>query len=203
MLGKLKKCLFVRGLYMFWKTYFGIRKSEFGYFADNVIVTPPLFVGNPKNVFLHRNTAIGANSFISATNAKFIIKENCCVAEGLTVHTGNHAMVVGRFCSDIKEANKPKGYDRDVVVENDVWIGCRVTLLCGVRIGRGAIVAAGAVVNKDVPPYAIVGGVPARVIKFKWTIDQILEHEQHLYAESDRLSRELLEKNMALGNREL
>ena len=151
-----------------------------------------MFLGNPKNIYLYANTSLAANSFISATNAKFIIQENCCIAEGLTVHTGNHAMVVGKFCSDIIDDNKPKGYNQDVVIESDVWIGCRVTLLSGVHIGRGAIIAAGAVVNKSIPPYAIAGGVPAKVLKFKWTIDDILEHERILYPKEKRLSKEYL-----------
>lgn len=54
------------------------------------------------------------------------------------------------------------------LIGNDVWIGARVTILRGVEIGNGAIIAAGAVVAKDVPPYAIVGGVPARVIRYRF-----------------------------------
>lgn len=54
------------------------------------------------------------------------------------------------------------------VIGNDVWIGDHVVIMSGVKIGDGAIVAAGAVVTKDVPPYAIVGGVPARVIKYRF-----------------------------------
>lgn len=78
-------------------------------------------------------------------------------------------------------------------MENDVWIGAHVTLLSGVTVGRGAIVAAGAVVTKDVPPYAVVGGVPARVIKFKWSVEEVLEHENALYPPSERFSREELQ----------
>jgi len=98
------------------------------------------------------------------------------------------------FVSDINEANKPKGYDKDVVVEKDVWIGCNVTLLAGVHVGRGAIIAAGAVVTKDIPAYSICGGVPAKIIKHKWSIEQILEHESIVYDVSERLSKEYLEK---------
>jgi virginiamycin A acetyltransferase len=59
------------------------------------------------------------------------------------------------------------------VLEHDVWVGSNVTIVQGVRIGTGAIVAAGAVVTKDVPPYAIVGGVPARVIRYRFSEEKI------------------------------
>ena len=65
-----------------------------------------------------------------------------------------------------------------VRVGNDVWIGAGSIILDGVSIGDGAIIAAGAVVNKDVPPYAIVGGVPARIIRYRFdedTIEALLE----------------------------
>jgi acetyltransferase-like isoleucine patch superfamily enzyme len=58
-----------------------------------------------------------------------------------------------------------------VFIEDDVWIGCNATILKGVRIGRGAIVAAGAVVTKNVPPLAIVAGVPACVISSRDTLN--------------------------------
>lgn len=54
-----------------------------------------------------------------------------------------------------------------VIIDDDVWIGCRVTILPGVRIGKGAIIGAASVVTKDVPEYAIVGGNPAKVIKMR------------------------------------
>jgi maltose O-acetyltransferase len=57
------------------------------------------------------------------------------------------------------------GPAREVVIEDDVWIGTNAIILPGVRLGKGSIVAAGAVVTKDVPPYAIVGGNPARLLK--------------------------------------
>lgn len=153
---------------------------------------PPLCIINPQNVFLHDNTQLSW-AYISALNAKFIMKSNCCIAPGLAVYTGNHASVIGKFCIDITEQNKPAGYDKDVVVESDVWIGSNVTLLSGVSVGRGAIIAAGAVVNKSIPPYAVAGGVPAKVIKFKWDIDEILEHEKNLYPETERYTRRELE----------
>lgn len=189
---RIKKTPFVRGLVIFYKTYLGIKRSQFGYCHKSVVFNPPIWFGNKKNVFLYENTNISSNSFISANNAKFIVKSNTAIAERLSVHTGNHAFISGKFITDVTEDIKPKGFDKDVIVESDVWIGCNVTLLAGVHIGRGAVVAAGAVVNKDVPPYAIVGGVPAKLIKFKWSIDEILMHEKALYSEEERFTRQYL-----------
>ena len=56
----------------------------------------------------------------------------------------------------------------DIVVDDDVWIGSRAIVLSGVHIGQGAVIGAGAVVTKDVPPYSIVGGVPAKVLKYRF-----------------------------------
>ena len=122
------------------------------------------------------------------------MKPHSGAAEGLRVSTGNHARIVGRFYRTITEAEKPNGLDKDIVVESDVWIGRNVTLLAGVTLGRGCTIAAGAVVSRSTPPYSVCGGVPARFIKFYWTIDQILEHESKLYPEEERYTRERLEK---------
>lgn len=63
----------------------------------------------------------------------------------------------------------------DILIDDDVWIGCRAVILSGVHIGQGAVIAAGSVVNKNVPPYAIVGGVPAKVIKYRFSPELIEE----------------------------
>ena len=100
------------------------------------------------------------------------------------------------YITSINESNKPDGYDHDVIIEEDVWIGSNVTILAGVTVGRGVTVAAGAVVSKSMPPYCICGGVPAKIIKFYWSIEQILEHESKLYPEDQRYTREQLEEIM-------
>lgn len=184
---------FVRGIYMLFRSYIRPSKNKFGYLGSDVILNSPAFFSKASNVFIHDHVGIGAYSYISAYNAKFIIKGNCAIAERFTVHTGNHAMVLGNFSKSITEADKPMGYDHDVIIENDVWIGCNVTILSGVTIGRGCTIAAGAVVNRSTPPYCVVGGVPAKPIKFKWTIDEILRHEAALYPIQERYSREYLE----------
>ena len=81
----------------------------------------------------------------------------------------------------------------DIIVENDVWIGYRATILSGVNIGQGAIIAAGSVVTKDVPPYAIVGGVPAKVIKYRFPPEMIGEL---LKVDYSQLSEEMVREHI-------
>lgn len=74
-----------------------------------------------------------------------------------------------------------RGVARTVRIEDDVWIGHRALIMHGITIGRGAVVAAGALVTKDVPAYAIVGGVPAKVLKMRFSDDPAMrEHERQL-----------------------
>lgn len=70
-----------------------------------------------------------------------------------------------RYVNDLEDVSESKG---NIILEDDIWIGYRATILSGVHIGKGAIIAAGAVVVNDVPEYAIVGGVPATIIKYRF-----------------------------------
>lgn len=187
----IKQNLFLRGCLTLWRSYFGVRKRSFGHCGKNVTLTHPIRVTNPKNIYIGDNCGIGSCE-ISALNAKCVIKDNCAIASGLTIQTGNHARNIGEFITDITEENKPDGFDKDVIIEEDVWIGCNVTILSGVTIGRGCTVAAGAVVVKSMPPYSIIGGVPAKVIRFYRTIDEILVHEAKLYPLEQRYTKEEL-----------
>lgn len=201
---KIKNNLFLRGMYMFLTTYLWIPKRKFGLYGKGAVITPPLMLNNCKNIYIGPDVHIGAYAWLSALNAKLIFKGQSAIGEHFTVHTGDHAFVVGKYWTDVEEKDKPAGYDKEVVVENDVWIGCNVTLLSGVHVGRGAIVAAGAVVCKDVPPYAIVGGVPARVLKFRMTVDEICVHEASLYSPEERFSADyLIEIQKSYENRSL
>lgn len=198
-LRRIKNNLFVRNCWALSKRIlcFFKGKRQFGQCEQTVVITPPYKLVNPKNIYLGRNVGIGPNAYLSALNAKFICKGYTAIAENFTVHTGNHARVIGSYITSINESNKPEGYDHDVIIGEDVWIGANVTILAGVSVGRGVTVAAGAVVSKSIPPYCICGGVPAKVIKFYWSIEQILEHESKLYPEDQRYTREQLEDIMS------
>lgn len=153
----------------------------------------------PDNLIMEEHCGLGPGANILNLRAKFIMKKYSFSGPDLMVVTGNHMTLIGipmKFIDDKMkdELDVNHEYDRDVIVDEDVWFGARVTLLSGVHIGRGCVVCAGAVVTKDVPPYSIVGGVPARVIKFRWTISEILEHESKIYPIEERLSAEYLSK---------
>ena len=90
--------------------------------------------------------------------------------------------------------------EKGVTIEEGVWIGTRVTLLSGAHVGRGAVIGAQSLVNKEIPPYAVAVGSPAKVIASVFSIEQILEHERHLYKPEERLSREYLEELFAKYN---
>lgn len=164
-----------------------------GSFGDNSVIGVPSLIQSPNNIFIGENVSIGPFAYLSARNAKLTIQNNVVIAGKLAAFTGNHARVPGLFINEITENNKPKGYDEEIIVESDVWIGYNVTLLSGVIVGRGSTIAAGSVVSKSIPPYCIAGGIPAHFINFYWGIEDILLHEEKCYPKEKRYSRTFLE----------
>lgn len=131
--------------------------------------------------YMGYGTYIGSNCLLNGKIGRF-----CCIADDVKVYIGKHPIEYGcmnpMFYSTKKQngnsyvvedlyeenelANQKEKYG--IIVGNDVWIGARVTILGGVNIGDGAVIAAGAVVTKNVKPYSIVGGVPARIIRMRF-----------------------------------
>lgn len=185
--------LMFRALRDFSSMYYVDWRQKLGYCHKTASIGNPTRIVGPQNVYMYEDTAI-KKALIMTPTKKFIMKKHSGAAAGLVVATGNHMRVVGRFYHSIKEEEKVKGYDNDVIVEEDCWMGTNVVLLQGVTVRRGTTVAAGAVVNKSTLPYSVVGGIPAKVIKVYWTIDQIMEHEKQLYPENERYTREQLEE---------
>lgn len=146
------------------------------------------------SVFL--NSSMGYASYVSDHSfiKNTVIGRYTCIANEVMTVAGNHplsfASVHPAFYSTTQELSYVKQSKFEdfhfldsqkrisVVIGNDVWIGARATILEGVTIGDGAVIAAGAIVTKDVPPYSIVGGVPAKIIKYRFdeeTIKKLLE----------------------------
>lgn len=171
------------------------RRNEYGYMAKDAYLNPDTIVFNKKNLFMYENTSIPGGAMILNTRAKFIMKRGSFSSYNLCVCPGNHMSPIGIWKHDVTDAVKDeldteRKYDRDVVVEEDVWLGINVTLLNGAHIGRGAIIGAGCVVSGDIPPYAIVVGNPSQIKRFLFTPEQIVEHEKSLYSEEERFSLE-------------
>lgn len=186
---------YLGGLHRFYKLYVYPSIAPYGYLGKNArVLTPATLVGT-KNMYFDENVSIGPDSIIYAPKTKIHIRRNSYSGPRLFISTGNHYSKVGKFSRLTTDEDKKKDgvvFNWDVTIDEDVWIGANVTILCK-HIGRGAIIAAGAVVKDDVPPYSIVGGIKAKVLKFRFTIDEVLQHEKALYDECDRFTKEELE----------
>lgn len=132
-----------------------------------------------KNVYVGNNVSIGMNALFMSTLANIIIGDYVMFGPGVTIVTGDHRTdVIGEYMINVHD--KLPENDKDVIIQNDVWIGSNVTILKGVTIGQGSIVASGSIVTKDVEPYSIVGGLPAKKIKMRLNEEQIREHKKEL-----------------------
>lgn len=154
---------------------------------------------NKDNLIMDEMSNINAGAYIMNTRAKFVMKKYSGAAINLLVVTGNHMSVPGMTKREVTDEIKDlldvyHEFDRDVVVEEDVWIGANVTLLAGVNIGRGAIVGAGSVVRGNIPPYAVVSGNPAKVVSYRFKLDEIRYHEEKIYLKEERLPWNTIEK---------
>lgn len=139
--------------------------GECSYIGEETVISNPQETVVGKYCSISHQVYIGptAHSLHYLTTHSFISnEENGTIDDSILVPKEN--LVPNEF-----EISKP------VVIGNDVWIGLRAIIMPGVKIHDGAVVASGAVVTKDVPPYAIVAGVSARVIKYRFSVDIIRE----------------------------
>lgn len=117
-----------------------------------------------KNAYFSSKVSLGDYSGIGVNakiHGKCLIGNYVMMGEDCTIITRNH-----RFSrTDIPMMEQGFEEEKPVIIGNDVWIGDKVTILPGVHIGDGCVIGAGAVVTRDIPPYSIAAGVPARVLR--------------------------------------
>lgn len=154
------------------------------------------YIGRYVSFWAKHNIETGDNFYIG----RFSMIE-CDAQIGHNVMLANCVALIGRHDHNFTEIGKPvrlasrirdenynwKGLDEKVVIEDDVWIGHGSVILSGTCIGQGSIVAAGSVVTKDVEPYTIVAGNPARKIKFRFSSDK--EKQEHILLYNQKYKR--------------
>ena len=151
-------------------------RSSFRKCGKDVSVGQKCFI-TYKNVCVGNHSSIGYGALFMSTRASVLIGNHVMFGPRVTIITGNHRTdIIGRYMNSIQDFEKEAEDDQDVVIMDDVWIGANVTILKGVTIKEGSIVAAGSVVTKDVDPYSIYGGVPAKKIRDRFSSIQLEEH---------------------------
>ena len=170
-----------------------ILRPAFGRHGRRFIFDPNAFYSYP-NVEVGDDVCIGTGAVFLASESKIIVGNKVMFGPNVTVVGGRHnTSVVGKYMYDVHE--KRPNDDLDVIFDDDVWVGSCTVILMGVRVGRGSIVAAGTLVNKNVPPYTVVGGIPAKRITMRFnSLEAVLAHEALLYPPEKRLNRESLEE---------
>lgn len=138
-----------------------------------------------NNLSIGNNTSIPSRSVIYCTKAPVIIGNNVIFGPRPTIISGDHRIdIIGKYIIEVTDEEKLPENDKSIVIEDDVWAGANVTILKGVTIGRGSVIAAGAVVTKSCPPYSIIGGIPAKFLKRRFDEDEVRKHESILSSKS-------------------
>ena len=137
-----------------------------GFCGKLILANCGKYVNIEKGAVFSSSAELGDHSGIGIRcrmNGKVKIGKNVMMGPEVCIYTRNHAF----DRTDIPMNQQGSTPEKAVVIEDDVWIGARAIILPGVHIGTGAVIGAGAVVTKDVPDYAVVGGNPARILKMR------------------------------------
>jgi|694.fasta_scaffold127009_2 virginiamycin A acetyltransferase len=156
-----------------------------------------------KNILLHcggkGKISIGDYTSINGPNTDIMCHINDIkigkfnsIARGVSIQEYNHkskTLSTARLNKLLSNNNElDYSSNGDIIIENDIWIGMKSTILSGVKISNGAIIAANSLVLDNVPPYAIVGGVPARILKFRFNHNIICELQELKWWDLDLLT---------------
>ena len=164
--------------YLWDKMWAPIYKSAMKHCGRNVYIRPTCSdIKGLWNLSVGDDSSIPKGSTIYCTEAPVTIGKKVVFGPKPTIISGDHRyQIAGKYILDNTE--KQEGDDLPIVIQDDVWCGANVTILKGVTIGYGAIIAAGSIVTKNVPPCEIWGGVPAKFIKPRFATEE--ETKQHL-----------------------
>ena len=125
-------------------------------------ITDQIKNGKESVLSIGERTSIGEQNNIRVGGASIIIGSDCLISQQVSIVSSNHSIEKKSRINTQPWVNKG-----EIIIGNDVWVGCSSQILAGVNIGDGAVIAAGTVVTKNIPPYAIVAGVPGKIIGFR------------------------------------
>lgn len=167
------------------------RRKNYPHCGKNVDLIAPLYV-DPNLITLEDYTRLQSGVRIISSGGHVIVRKYSAIGADTLIVPGNHTPTVGlpQYLSTTHINDK----ETTIIIEEDCWIGARSILLSHCHVGRGAIVAAGTTVTKEVPPYAVVAGNPGKIIATRFSLEQILAHEEQIYPEDKRMSRTQLEE---------
>lgn len=167
-------------------------KKCFSHCGKNVRLRPcSSIIKGLNNISIGNDVSIPRHATILCTKAPLIIGNKVTFGPSPTIITGDHRIdEVGKYIIDNHE--KKEENDQPIIFEDDVWVGANATILKGVRVGRGSVIGACSLVTKSIPPYSVVGGIPAKVLGFRFSINEIIEHEKLLYPENKRFTNAFL-----------
>lgn len=160
--------------------------------ADETCQMGRATVARPELIEMEHHSRLQNLNNMIASSGKLIIKKYASVGSQCIIIPETHIPTVGlpQFLS-FTHINDKIG---NIVVNEDAWVGAGTILLAKCEIGRGAVIGAGSIVSKKIPPYAVAVGSPTKIIAARFTIEQILEHERILYPPEERMSRKELEE---------
>jgi acetyltransferase-like isoleucine patch superfamily enzyme len=142
-----------------------IYKRQFGAIGTGSSFDPVTStITGVENFYVGRNVFIGPHAILSADRVHVVIGDDTIIGPALCVMAGDHQFRQPGIAFRASQ----RGRNEPVVIGRNVWIGARVLILKGVTVGDAAIIGAGAVVSRDVPPFAIALGVPARVVGWRF-----------------------------------
>ncbi|MGP8321299.1 MAG: acyltransferase [Methanosarcinaceae archaeon] len=134
-------------------------KKRFHYASDSFTILPNVTITFPKNFSIGECSGVNVNTWINAMGG-VTIGNDVIIGPFVIIHSANHKF--DRLDIPIQKQGCEK---LSVNIEDDVWIGANAIILPGVTIGRGSVIGAGAVITRDIPPYSVAAGVPAKVIR--------------------------------------
>jgi len=154
---------------------FNILKHNFGAFGKGSKFYPATSsIPWYENVYIGDNVFIGELVELSADGVKIRIGDDTLISRGTSIIAGNHLFDT----PGLSYLESSKGVNEDITIGRNVWIGEHVIILKGVTIGDSSIIAAGSIVTKDVDDFAIVGGIPAKFIRWRFTKEEQKIHRE-------------------------